>query len=225
MVESHCYFECQSVTEKGKHLSCIHVWSNPSQIFGCPRNHSLYAGFPEQKWKVKGRTKSERKKIKTSIVSSKRDWSWTDSVLSIFVIVTKYFRKTVDCWKKTPKTKQTSYRNLCILTIPGKLVSWHIQHKIVKPVKTWYVIHMKNWREACYLLFQDHIEGRIEFKNVTFRYPFRPDAKVLRGFNLVIEPGKTVALVGPSGSGKSTVVSLIERLYDVDFGHVVSGYS
>jgi len=44
--------------------------------------------------------------------------------------------------------------------------------------------------------------GRIELKNVSFRYPTRPDAEVCKSYNLVIEAGETVALVGPSGSGK-----------------------
>ncbi|XP_028400885.1 multidrug resistance protein 1-like isoform X2 [Dendronephthya gigantea] len=64
-------------------------------------------------------------------------------------------------------------------------------------------------------------EGYIEFKDVTFRYPFRQDVKVLRGLNLKIEPGKTVALVGSSGCGKSTTVSLIQRLYDIEMGSVM----
>ncbi|CAB3983659.1 Multidrug resistance 1 [Paramuricea clavata] len=64
-------------------------------------------------------------------------------------------------------------------------------------------------------------EGHVEFKNVTFRYPFRQDVKVLHGFNLTVEPGKTVALVGSSGCGKSTAVSLIQRLYDVEMGSVM----
>lgn len=40
------------------------------------------------------------------------------------------------------------------------------------------------------------IEGKVEFRNVHFRYPTRRDVKVLNGLNLVVEPGKTVALVG-----------------------------
>ncbi|CAB4016568.1 multidrug resistance 1-like [Paramuricea clavata] len=64
-------------------------------------------------------------------------------------------------------------------------------------------------------------EGFVEFKDVTFRYPFRQDVKVLRGFNLTVEQGKTVALVGSSGCGKSTAVSLIQRLYDVEMGSVL----
>ncbi|EDL33483.1 mCG119594, partial [Mus musculus] len=62
------------------------------------------------------------------------------------------------------------------------------------------------------------IEGNIEFKNVSFSYPSRPSAKVLKGLNLKIKAGETVALVGPSGSGKSTTVQLLQRLYDPEDG-------
>ena len=63
--------------------------------------------------------------------------------------------------------------------------------------------------------------GRIEFKNVTFRYPTRPEEVVLQGLNLVIEPGEQVALVGPSGSGKSTIIGILQRWYDVESGEVL----
>jgi ATP-binding cassette, subfamily B (MDR/TAP), member 1 len=58
------------------------------------------------------------------------------------------------------------------------------------------------------------IEGRIEFRNVHFRYPTRPNQPVLRGLNLQIKPGQYVALVGASGCGKSTTIALLERFYD-----------
>ncbi len=61
-------------------------------------------------------------------------------------------------------------------------------------------------------------ERSIEFKNVNFKYR---DEYVLRNINLVIEKGKTVALVGPSGSGKSTLADLIPRFYDVIEGEVL----
>jgi ATP-binding cassette subfamily B (MDR/TAP) protein 1 len=65
------------------------------------------------------------------------------------------------------------------------------------------------------------IEGKIEFKDVWFRYPTRKADWVLRGLNLTINPNETVALVGESGCGKSTFVSLLMRFYDVDFGEIL----
>lgn len=60
----------------------------------------------------------------------------------------------------------------------------------------------------------------VDFENVTFSYPTRPDAKVLDDLNLSIEAGQTVALVGGSGGGKSTIASLLTRLYDPQSGSV-----
>jgi ABC-type multidrug transport system fused ATPase/permease subunit len=65
------------------------------------------------------------------------------------------------------------------------------------------------------------IEGAIEFKNVSFNYPTRPDTMVLKGLNLRINPGQTVAFVGPSGSGKSTSIELIQRFYNVISGEIL----
>ncbi|GFR02321.1 ATP-dependent translocase ABCB1 [Trichonephila clavata] len=65
-----------------------------------------------------------------------------------------------------------------------------------------------------------NVKGYISFQKVHFNYPSRPKVKILRGLNLDIEPGKTVALVGSSGCGKSTCVQLIERFYDTQHGSV-----
>jgi len=54
---------------------------------------------------------------------------------------------------------------------------------------------------------KDHqLQGKIEFKNVTFYYPTRSDQKILNNLSLTFECGKTTAIVGPSGSGKSTCI-------------------
>ncbi|KAJ3379925.1 ATP-binding cassette, sub-B (MDR TAP), member 8, partial [Chytriomyces hyalinus] len=70
-------------------------------------------------------------------------------------------------------------------------------------------------------LVPNTFQGSIEFKNVSFRYPTRPDQIVLDQFNLAVPVGKVVALCGASGSGKSTVGQLIERFYDTTSGAVL----
>lgn len=65
------------------------------------------------------------------------------------------------------------------------------------------------------------VKGKVEFKNVFFKYASRPDWLVLVDFSLHIEANSTVALVGGSGSGKSTVISLLLRLYDPMNGAVL----
>lgn len=67
----------------------------------------------------------------------------------------------------------------------------------------------------------NNIKGKIEFKNVWFRYPTRKEDFVHRGLNLVINPGESVALVGESGCGKSTFVNLLMRFYDIDDGEIL----
>ncbi|XP_010614446.1 ATP-dependent translocase ABCB1 [Fukomys damarensis] len=66
----------------------------------------------------------------------------------------------------------------------------------------------------------DNIKGNLEFRNIHFSYPSRKEVKVLKGLNLKVQNGQTVALVGNSGCGKSTTVQLIQRLYDPTEGVV-----
>lgn len=71
-------------------------------------------------------------------------------------------------------------------------------------------------RVADNMLGLQNIAGRIEFQNVSFRYPERNDVAIFRDFNLVIRSNETVALVGPSGSGKSSIAALLGRFYELD---------
>jgi len=64
------------------------------------------------------------------------------------------------------------------------------------------------------------LEGRIEFKNVSFTYE-DTNIQALNGVNFIIEKGKSLAILGKTGSGKSTIAALIARLYDADGGTVL----
>ena len=63
--------------------------------------------------------------------------------------------------------------------------------------------------------------GKVEFKNVYFKYYKDSENWVLDNINLVINPGETVGIIGSTASGKSSLVQLIPRLYDVDQGEVL----
>lgn len=64
------------------------------------------------------------------------------------------------------------------------------------------------------------LRGEIQFNDVVFHYPQRPDQAALDHFNLHVRPGETVALVGPSGAGKSTVLSMLLRFHDPASGRI-----
>lgn len=64
------------------------------------------------------------------------------------------------------------------------------------------------------------LAGAVEFDDIYFRYPSRPDVAVLRGLSLTARAGEKIALVGPSGAGKSTIVSLLLRFYEPEAGRL-----
>ncbi|XP_015422743.1 PREDICTED: ATP-binding cassette sub-family B member 9, partial [Myotis davidii] len=70
-------------------------------------------------------------------------------------------------------------------------------------------------------LAPDHVEGRVDFENVTFTYRTRPHTKVLQDVSFSLCPGKVTALVGPSGSGKSSCVHILENFYPLEGGRVL----
>ena len=65
------------------------------------------------------------------------------------------------------------------------------------------------------------VKGKVEFKNVSFAYPGMDNENVIKNFNLVINPGETIGILGATGCGKSSLVNLIPRFYDVTKGEVL----
>jgi ATP-binding cassette subfamily B protein len=68
---------------------------------------------------------------------------------------------------------------------------------------------------------QKPLRGEVEFRDVQFRYPSRPEVEVLKGLSFAVKPGEKIALVGPSGAGKSTIISLLLRFYDPKPGEML----
>ncbi len=66
----------------------------------------------------------------------------------------------------------------------------------------------------------ERLQGYIEYRNVLFSYPTRPDIQVLKGIDLQIQAGQKVALVGASGAGKSTIIQLLLQFYKIDSGAI-----
>lgn len=65
------------------------------------------------------------------------------------------------------------------------------------------------------------LKGAIQFNQVRFNYPKRPESEVLKGIDIAVNPGEKIALVGQSGSGKSTIVSLLLRFYNPNAGEIL----
>ncbi|XP_032318669.1 antigen peptide transporter 1 [Camelus ferus] len=66
-----------------------------------------------------------------------------------------------------------------------------------------------------------NLGGVVQFQDVSFAYPNRPDVPVLQGLTFILRPGEVMALVGPNGSGKSTVAALLQNLYQPTRGQVL----
>ncbi|XP_055486778.1 ABC-type oligopeptide transporter ABCB9-like, partial [Leucoraja erinacea] len=70
-------------------------------------------------------------------------------------------------------------------------------------------------------LVPESLQGHLEFKDVTFSYPAKPDVQVLQDVSFEVRAGEVTALVGPSGGGKTTCVSLLQRFYEPQSGRIL----
>ena len=101
--------------------------------------------------------------------------------------------------------------------LPEQLAS--IQRALGATDRVFDIIDEKN--EEINLAFLSNslrVKGDLEFKNIQFTYPTRPDFEVLRDVSFSVKAGQTVALVGGSGSGKSTLAALTLRFYEPNEG-------
>jgi ATP-binding cassette, subfamily B, multidrug efflux pump len=65
----------------------------------------------------------------------------------------------------------------------------------------------------------EHVKGKVEFRDVWFGY--NPENPVLKHINFTVEPGQTAAIVGHTGSGKTTIISLLNRVYEINSGKIM----
>ncbi|OHB57267.1 MAG: hypothetical protein A2173_02830 [Planctomycetes bacterium RBG_13_44_8b] len=103
-------------------------------------------------------------------------------------------RKSSDVWNKIQETNAAAERIFAVVDMPPEY-----EKPDAEPIES--------------------LKDKIEFKNVTFRYP-KSERDVLRNLNLAIDAGQTVAVVGANGSGKTTLINLIPRFYDPQEGQV-----
>jgi subfamily B ATP-binding cassette protein MsbA len=131
-----------------------------------------------------------------------------------------------------------SYPNLVESLTPGVFVSVVVfMTMLLKPLKQLTTVNseFQKGMAACLSIFEvldqhveedkgthhiDKVKGKIDFKDVTFRYPSKQDA-ALKNLSFSVKPGQTFALVGRSGSGKSTISSLLTRFYDNQTGEIL----
>ncbi|EJD51851.1 P-loop containing nucleoside triphosphate hydrolase protein [Auricularia subglabra TFB-10046 SS5] len=111
------------------------------------------------------------------------------------------------------------------VTIASQLLAF--VERIAKAVQAAHdfsrIVNLRTDTDESHGSLRPPIRGSIAFNNVTFAYPQRSDAPVLRGLNMQFNEGESVAIVGSSGSGKSTIAALLQRLYEPSSGSITVG--
>lgn len=119
-----------------------------------------------------------------------------------FIMITLFIGGSIaglgDMYSNLQKAIGASDRVLGILNTPSEQEGDHNAEKLIR------------------------LKGDIEFKNVRFHYPTRPEIEVLKGIDIQIESGQKIALVGHSGAGKSTIIQLMLRFYNEFSGEITT---
>lgn len=128
---------------------------------------------------------------------------------------------------ENPALSQQNFYSFIMLTVMmgasiGSLPELYanIQKSIGSTERLMSIIQTPGEKETLVGQEKPIITGKVEFKNVRFFYPQRPDVEVLKSINLTAEPNETIALVGSSGAGKSTIASLLLRFFETSEGQL-----
>ncbi len=95
-----------------------------------------------------------------------------------------------------------------------------MQMGLIAAERVFHLLENKNTAADTGTLRPERLRGEVEFDNVWFSYTGQPDESVLKGVSFRIEPGDTLAIVGSTGSGKTTIISLLNRFYEINSGHI-----
>lgn len=124
----------------------------------------------------------------------------------------------------TPGELMSCYALLGYLAAPATAligVNRTMQDALIAAERLFEIVDLERERDEGTLTLRPELAGDVAFERVTFRHGARPP--LFRDLDLVIPRGRLTAIVGESGSGKSTLVSLLQRLYPVEAGHIRIG--
>ena len=99
-----------------------------------------------------------------------------------------------------------------------------MQMGMISANRVFDVLDMQEEKQNEGTVIAGHFFGAIELQNVRFSYI--PGEEVIKGINLKVQPGQTIAIVGATGAGKSTIINLLNRFYEIDSGLItIDGYN